>query len=554
MLSRRVGAIALVVLAACSGEEPPADPLSGGALLIRQDVEPRGDNCGAGGTAVRVGLDTNGSDVLEDSEVLKTSYYCGVVPAPVVTRSSPLAAGAPCVAGGTRIEAGPDASGDGVLQDDEVATAEDVCASAAPVLSAVLPEAAGVACPLGGDEVRAGVDTDLDGELAPAEVTQVTHVCRDRAISGFLVEDEADAALLLQVAVVKGDVIVESPTLTEVTIPTDRILGSVIVRRCEALQRISLEDSTNPWSGAFVTGSLVVIDNSSPATIVFPCSSDLGYLCSSRIAGDLVVARNATMAGLFSYLGGLAEVGGSVDIEANPLLEFLRPSDLYRVGGDFRIANNPSLDLGWVSVGAETIGGAVILEGPGGDEVSLPSLLVAGGLEVRGMVEGGILVERLRVLTGSLIVEENAGAIVVAPLLDTVMGDVTFQGNTAYSHFGAFQRLGRVDGDVTFVGNAALEDLRLPALVAANGFRVEANPRLTDLGGPTGTSLASLRQVVDLTIRDNPALAHLTLPSLVAAGNVTVENSPLLPTCEAGLLPGTWSLAVSGTDDLATCP
>ena len=44
--------------------------------LIRQDNEPAGANCPAGGVRIESGLDLNGDGILEANEVTETSYIC----------------------------------------------------------------------------------------------------------------------------------------------------------------------------------------------------------------------------------------------------------------------------------------------------------------------------------------------------------------------------------------------------------------------------------------------------------------------------------------------
>ncbi len=105
--------------------------------------EPPGSNCPAGGKKIESGLDTNHNGALDPGEVTATSYVCngepgdagpagppGAVgetgtPAPgtLVVTSHELA-GANCAYGGTRIESGVDANGDGILEASEVSASQ----------------------------------------------------------------------------------------------------------------------------------------------------------------------------------------------------------------------------------------------------------------------------------------------------------------------------------------------------------------------------------------------------------------------------------------------
>src|SRR5690242_20651304 len=209
----------VLLLAACGSSTPraPTPPPQAAALLVRQDAEGPGANCPAGGVAVRAGLDANGNGVLDDAEVAKTSFACGAVPAPVVTRSAAEAPGSNCALGGTRVDAGRDANGNHVLDDAEVLDTAFVCSVApAPppaVLSVVVTEFPDATCPFGGSEIRSGPDLDGNGTLDAGEISVVRHVCETQALPGFTIASDADLQLFDRASVVKGDVTVQSSTL-----------------------------------------------------------------------------------------------------------------------------------------------------------------------------------------------------------------------------------------------------------------------------------------------------------------------------------------------------
>jgi OmcA/MtrC family decaheme c-type cytochrome len=93
---------------------------TGGSTLTVTTPEPAGANCASGGTKVQVGLDKNGNGVLDADEVTATSYVCNGNGKTTLVRTSPEIAGTNCSFGGTKIETGVDANGDGTLQDSEV--------------------------------------------------------------------------------------------------------------------------------------------------------------------------------------------------------------------------------------------------------------------------------------------------------------------------------------------------------------------------------------------------------------------------------------------------
>lgn len=105
--------------------------------------------------------------------------------------------GAQCTGGGTRIDAGPDADGDGSLSPSEVEHTQYVCrgadGSAGPngtpgtsgsdglhTLVRMTDEPPGANCAFGGKAISAGHDTNRNGILDDIEVAETGHVCHGR--------------------------------------------------------------------------------------------------------------------------------------------------------------------------------------------------------------------------------------------------------------------------------------------------------------------------------------------------------------------------------------
>ncbi|MGE0404266.1 MAG: hypothetical protein AB7T06_46585, partial [Kofleriaceae bacterium] len=90
-------------------------------------------------------------------------------------------AGANCANGGTKIEAGPDEDGNGVLDPSEVTSTSYVCDGDGGSNSLVTTseEPAGANCPFGGTKIETGLDANDDGTLDPAEVNAAatSYVC-----------------------------------------------------------------------------------------------------------------------------------------------------------------------------------------------------------------------------------------------------------------------------------------------------------------------------------------------------------------------------------------
>lgn len=164
----------------CNGDD-------GGVALTRTATVGAGSPpCLAGGLRIESGVDLDLDGTLSPSEVDATTYACDAVPGAAgrdgnAVRVSPEAPGTNCARGGTLIETGPDANGDGQLQDSEVTESRFVCdgtdAAALVAIEAIDP---GPICLNGGQRILEGADLDGDGMLSTPEITSSTEVCSAR--------------------------------------------------------------------------------------------------------------------------------------------------------------------------------------------------------------------------------------------------------------------------------------------------------------------------------------------------------------------------------------
>ena len=158
----------------CNGED--------GRMLVRVSKEPAGANCASGGTRIESGLDADGDGELAAGEVTDTQFACdGEDGQTSLIRSDAEPAGEHCGEGGTRVSSGLDDNGNGVLDDDEIDQTEYVCnglpGSGMNSLVSVLEEAAGPNCAHGGFGLRSGLDVNGDFLLQPGEVQSTVYVC-----------------------------------------------------------------------------------------------------------------------------------------------------------------------------------------------------------------------------------------------------------------------------------------------------------------------------------------------------------------------------------------
>lgn len=165
--------LAVVAVAAC--RSAPS------AVLVRIDAETPGDNCAAGGVAVRTGTDASGDGVLDDAEVnaSQTRFVCN---------GAPGAAGQP----GTPGQPG------------------DAGTSGFNALNRFSTEAAGANCANGGTRVESGLDLDNDGALGANEVTNTAYICNDAAVDdvfygNLVVRADTDLQLLQGKRVLVGN-------------------------------------------------------------------------------------------------------------------------------------------------------------------------------------------------------------------------------------------------------------------------------------------------------------------------------------------------------------
>jgi hypothetical protein len=113
---------------------------AGLSSLVRQDPEPAGENCPAGGVAIESGLDVNGNGILEASEVAQTTYSCN----------------------------GQSGSNGTTGQNGNNGLSTLISTTAEP---------AGPNCQNGGAAVNSGLDLNSDGTLQPTEIQHTFYVC-----------------------------------------------------------------------------------------------------------------------------------------------------------------------------------------------------------------------------------------------------------------------------------------------------------------------------------------------------------------------------------------
>lgn len=227
-VTRTVAMAAMATLVACGGSS------SDGAAAVddkswranaKVSLESPGANCAHGGSRIEAGIDINRNGMLDAGEVMSVQFAChgnpgvggssgaaaaagavGSAGANALVRIDAEPAGANCAHAGSKVSAGLDANGNGVLDTGEVGSTRYVCASAigasgsngsngnhgtngnqgangsngSPGLNGlivIVNEPAGAHCADGGKKVTTGLDANNDSVLGAGEVAATSYLC-----------------------------------------------------------------------------------------------------------------------------------------------------------------------------------------------------------------------------------------------------------------------------------------------------------------------------------------------------------------------------------------
>lgn len=192
------------VLAACGGGD---DGAPGVSSVLSTTLELAGTNCATGGTRIEAGADRNGDGVLQAEEITTTEYICNGATGPAGATGPEGAAGAEGATGATG-------------------------ANGFNSLIATSSEAPGSNCSVGGTRVDAGLDngdggsTANDNVLSAGEIDQTAYVCRTEPL-GFSWENViTDVAV--QTAVNTGYIANNTTAQVVFTLPATASVGEIV--------------------------------------------------------------------------------------------------------------------------------------------------------------------------------------------------------------------------------------------------------------------------------------------------------------------------------------
>jgi hypothetical protein len=350
--------------------------------------------------------------------------------------------------------------------------------------------------------------------------------CSSVLQGSFTIANAIDVATLSTYCEITGDLSINAPGLSEISLPALQTVGGNItgapatnqvpdlirldLPALSSVQRLDVEASaletvtlTNLTTFSLLTLSspqLATVDVSSMASV-----PNANITISGAIGGPLSVTfPNLTNGNLYIQAGGAVAApkltAGLVSISAS------------------------SVDLSALQTSASL---SVSVSGNGSETVSFPNLTSAGAAYVTAPPEAVVSMPALKSIgsTGAL-----TGADVNAPLLATVGGNLSI--------------------------NIQATSLNLPALTSAGaielGYDAQSGKCPSTDGG---TSQASI---------GDPNLVSLNLPLLANVGNVNVGSCPLLPQCRLNALAAgikqknaSWSGSVidqCGSQPSSPCP
>ncbi|CAM4446929.1 MULTISPECIES: DUF7151 family protein [Myxococcus] len=537
-----------------TGTEYICTTLSPG-VLVRTRQLPPGEPCALGGQLTLAGADLDGNGLLSDDEVTREVHGC-MEPAPVLARVRPLLAQPfVCRYDNALLEAGVDLNGNGVLDDNELRAAARFCADPAVTLLRQRPEPAGPNCTTGGTQVEAGVDTNLDKVLDETEILSSAFVCQLSATHDgtYAVENAADLEALKSLSIIRGGLAIEHTDVTTVVLPgLVSVEGPLSIHDNPALTRVEL-------SGLRYVGGALSIRGSNPLNEVrvgpqtpealpavrvesltlnsLPALSSLSGVAAVAPHFDLTIWNTGVQwsPDAFPHVQVLA---GTLTVHENAALEKLPVSHLTEVGGSVMISSNPVLQS-LEGLGPLTRVGGVL------DISSNKALTHLTGLEHLMVVK-----DRITVMNNAQLLDLRFDAL-------SETGALAVAGNAALEQVGPMPSLLRVNKDIILAENPRLlRAADLPKLQSMGGaLFVNLNPLLTDLSGFEQVTwmrglyvkgndalehlspLGSLHTLGTLEVRGNPAMTALSLDALARVRDAfVVTDNPQLPSCLATML------------------
>jgi hypothetical protein len=554
----RTNAMALVLIAACSGPAPMGTPNGGPPpVVVRTDAASAAD-CPYGGSVVSSGSDDNDDGVLEDAEVANRSVVCRpapMLPPEVLVRLVAEPRGKHCSDGGTAVQSGLDDNRNGVLDDGEVTDIAYACGQV--LLTRLASEPPGANCSLGGIAFLAGRDRDDDHQLEDGEIEARSFECGDVIARDVPIAREGDLAALADVRIITGALVANFVSLPHgISLPKLEHVGGALRVNGSTGASIALP-KLQEVDGAFeITHSASQIDcpqlrRVGSLALTFTRLSDVsGFPALTTVDGSVVIQGNSA---LTSADLPLASVGGNVAISFNDQLPSLSWKLRGRVGAvdisenariesiDFSVARRdgaPS-QIGPIAIFAATALAQVAVSADRVASLAIDSSRQVADIELDvGSYDSGLSVFGIDApfhlgLTpaGGDSIAIGGNFLLSSPMLSfdvgapLTVGDLLVFDHTVLTRFEPGSPV-TVRGGLRFTVNPLLTSVAPLTLLPGATLQVTENGALSSLDFLTLPS----HQIGGMLISDNPALADA--PSLAGVtdvlGGVRVENNAAL--------------------------
>jgi hypothetical protein len=180
-------------LSACRGKEG----IEGKKSLIDLISESPGPNCSNGGYKVVSGIDQNGNNILDATEIQTSKFICnGLNGSNTLASLVQEPAGVNCTTGGYKLNTGVDLNNNNNLDPSEITNSQFICNGIAGNNSLVtlVKEPAGSSCSAGGYKVNTGVDVNSNGTLDVSEIQSTTYICNGNNGFNSLIAVKAEPA------------------------------------------------------------------------------------------------------------------------------------------------------------------------------------------------------------------------------------------------------------------------------------------------------------------------------------------------------------------------
>ena len=258
-LKRPLFPFVLLLIFACEGEEGPVGEQGNPGVnsLVNIVDESPGSNCETGGVKIETGLDSNSNGVLDGGEINATRYVCNGIDGNNTLISTTIEEeGENCENGGLNIAYGLDINRDNILNDGEILYTTFVCNGVDGNLSLVNfnEEPNGENCENGGLRIDSGIDSNGNAILDTEEVNVTRYICQE--LNGVISEE-------IRIKLGGG-----VGTIANTTSSTPRIAGGVTfdIRNFRNVGSVYFE--SDPWVADSSNFALLELYNQSDDTVI----------------------------------------------------------------------------------------------------------------------------------------------------------------------------------------------------------------------------------------------------------------------------------------------